>query len=198
MRTDVKILLVTIAIGIAVVSCKRHHDNSATVIVSDDGKTTISAGTEAGKASVAAAAPSTTTVAIDSDKFKANIEIPGIEFDGSKMDIDGIKLPKGSAIKGMSVNATDKGGTERGNVVFDFASPMIPAAVADHLVGQIADSDWAPATRTTAADGAILLSTSKTDDGKETLDYRLVADGAAATRGTATIYGDKHGDKKNW
>jgi hypothetical protein len=194
MRTDVKILLVTAAIGIAVVSCKRDHGDTVDV-VHEDGKTTISAVTDAGKASVVAALPSTSTIAIDSDKFKANIEIPGIEFDGSKMDIDGIKLPKGSAIKGLNVNATDKDGTERGNVVFDFASPMTPAAVADHLTAQIADSDWAPATRTTAADGAIVLSTSKTDDGKETLDYRLVADGAAATRGTATIRGDKHGSK---
>lgn len=198
MRTDVKILLVTIAIGVAVVSCKRHHGDTATINVTDDGKATVSAGTEAGKATVAAATPSTTTVAIDSDKFKANIEIPGIEFDGSKMDIDGVKLPKGSAIKGMRVNATDKGGSERGSVVFDFASPMTPAAVADHLVAQIGDSDWGQVTRTVASDGAIMLSATKTDDGHESLEYRLAADGTAATRGTATIHGDKHGDGKSW
>jgi hypothetical protein len=42
-----------------------------------------------------------------------------------------------------------------------------------------------------------VLNATKTDDGKETLEYRLTADGSAATRGTATIIGGK-GDGKSW
>lgn len=188
MRTDVKILLVALAIGALVVSCTRDDDDAATVTVTD-----------AGKVTVAAAPTSASTVAIDTQAFKANIEIPGIEFDGSEMDLDGVKLPEGSAIKGLQVNATDKAGQERGSLTFDFASPMPPASVADHLATQIDDSDWGPVTRSTTPDGAILLSAVNTDDGKKSIAYRLIADGTAATRGTATIRGDRQGeDKQGW
>ncbi|HPU15374.1 MAG TPA: hypothetical protein PK808_04760, partial [Polymorphobacter sp.] len=38
------------------------------------------------KASVEAAPAKATAIAIDAEGFKANIEIPGIEFNGDKMD----------------------------------------------------------------------------------------------------------------
>jgi hypothetical protein len=186
MRTDVKILLTLVAVAALAFSCKRHHDATSTMV------------SDAGKASVAAAPSTPSTVAIDTSGFKANIEIPGIEFDGSKMDIDGVKLPTGSAIKGMRVNATDKDGQERGSVVFDFASPLAPVAVADHLTAQMKDSDWTGVTRTTAADGAIVLAATKADDGTDHIEYRLTADGTSATRGTATIVGNKGSSKKTW
>ena len=130
------------------------------------------------------------TIAIDAEGFKANIEIPGIEFNGDKMDLDGMMLPKGSMIKGMNINATDKGGREHGTVVFDFASPMTPDALATHLLEQAPKSSWGSFSRSTALDGAIVLRGVKHDKGNESIEYRLVADGKAASRGTATIVSD--------
>lgn len=143
------------------------------------------------KASVAAAPSKATAIAIDAEGFKANIEIPGIEFNGDKMDLDGMMLPKGSMIKGMNIKATDKGGREHGTVVFDFASPMTPDALATHLLEQAPKSSWGSFSRSTALDGAIVLRGVKHDKGDESIEYRLVADGKAASRGTATIVSDE-------
>lgn len=142
------------------------------------------------KASVAAAPSKTSALAIDTDGFKANVEIPGIEFNGDKMDVDGMMLPKGTMIKGMNIKATERGGRDHGTVVFDFASPVTPDALATHLLEQAPKSSWGTFSRSTSLDGAIVLRAVKHDDGNESIEYRLVADGPAATRGTATIVSD--------
>lgn len=154
--------------------CDRHHAEA----------------TDEGKASVAAAPRKTSALAIDTEGFKANVEIPGIEFNGDKMDLDGVMLPKGSMIKGMNIKATDKGGRDHGTVVFDFAAPVTPEALAAHLLEQASKSSWGGFSRSNSLDGAIVLRAVKRDEGSESIEYRLVADGPAATRGTATIVSD--------
>ncbi|MGL4542932.1 MAG: hypothetical protein ACRCUI_10530, partial [Polymorphobacter sp.] len=70
------------------------------------------------RASVDASPAKVSALSIDTDGFKADIQIPGIEFSGDKLDIDGIMLPKGSVIKGMKIRAVETAGRDHGSVVF--------------------------------------------------------------------------------
>ena len=95
---------------------------------------------------------------IDSDDFKANVEIPGLSFAANHMDLNGMKLYPGSTVKGMHVHAIDKGGVDRGEVVVDFISPAAPAAVARHMADQARSAGYAVAT-----DNATSVSGTKAD-----------------------------------
>lgn len=142
-------------------------------------------------ASVAAAPTGKSEISIDTKGFKANIEIPGIEFNGDKIDADGMMLPKGSVIKGMQIKAVERDGRDHSNVVFNFSSPMTPEALAAHLIEQAPKSSWGSFSRSTALDGAIVLRAVQQKKGTESIEYRLNADGTAATRGSATIVTDE-------
>jgi len=169
--------LTILAIGLVAatqVACDRHKDVTET---------------EA-RDSVAGAPVGKSALSIDTDGFKANIEIPGIAFNGDKMNLDGMMLPKGSMIKGMNIKATERDGRDHGSVIFKFASPVTPSELAEFLVAQADKSEWRAFSRSTALDGAIVLRAIKNGGGKESIEYRLTADGAAATSGIATIVSD--------
>jgi len=66
---------------------------------------------------------------IDTDGFKATVEIPGMNLGGKGFDIDGMKLYPGSTIKGMRVDARDKDGDKNTTIVVTFTSPAAPDVV---------------------------------------------------------------------
>ena len=95
------------------------------------------------KATDAADKKVASTLAIDTDGFKANIEIPGLQLAGRHMDIGGIKLYPGSTIRGMHIAANDKAGAKQHSVVFDFLSPGTLTEVVEHLTKQAKDACYA-------------------------------------------------------
>lgn len=148
---------------------------------SDDKSVTTSA-VDAGGNKVAS------SLAIDTDGFKANVEIPGLEFTGKNMDIDGIKLYPGSSIRGMKVKASDKNGTDTSNVVFDFVSPAPPADVAKHLLQQAEDAGYT-VTRAPDRDGAAVIEGKKDERGETNRLRFVLKPSGAQTAGTATVDG---------
>ncbi len=121
---------------------------------------------------------------IDSDKFKANVEIPGLSFGGDRMNLDGMKLYPGSTVKGMHVHAVDRPGAEKGEVVITFASPAAPLEVARHMAGQAQANGFALKSNTAAE-----VSGSKAgDDGTHRFDMTLHPNGDG-TVGQLTMTG---------
>lgn len=102
-------------------------------------------------------------LSIDSDKFKANVEIPGLSFGADHMDLDGMKLYPGSTVKGVHVRAVDRGDNDRGEVTMDFSSPAGPAAVARHMADQARKAGFTVAASSAAVSGR-KLDGGKTDD----------------------------------
>jgi len=123
---------------------------------------------------------------IDTDKFKANLDIPGISFGGDHMNMDGMKLYPGSTVKGIRVHATDKPGEGHGEVVMAFTSPAAPATVAQRMANQAKAAGFTLTSNTTA-----LISGSKPDDdGTNRFSVTLAAKGDA-TVGQLTVTGSK-------
>ena len=123
---------------------------------------------------------------IDSDKFKADLEIPGISFGGDHMDMDGMKLYPGSTVKGVRVHAVDRPGTKKGEVTMDFTSPAAPLKVAEHMAEQARKAGFTLTSNTAAR-----VSGTKTDDGDvNTFDITLNSNGAS-TAGVMTMSGMK-------
>ena len=145
------------------------------VEVSADGdKATVSVGGETG-------------MKIETDGFKAALDIPGMDIGGKDFDIDGMKLYPGSVVKGMKVNATGKGDAKRGTVKVTFTSPAAPDAVLTHAEAE-AKREGFTATR----DGLALTGS----DGKDkSIDVRVAAAGNGST-GTLTLTDVK--DKSRW
>lgn len=119
---------------------------------------------------------------IDTDKFKANFEIPGLSFGGEQMDIAGMKLYPGSIVRGVRVKASQKNGDEKGMVTIDFTSPAAPAAVATQFGEQARKAGFVVAP--TAGNG--LGGEKRDDDGTDRFALALLGDGAA-TKGQLTL-----------
>ena len=135
---------------VTVAGCGGHATEETTRTVTKDGVTTTTVSTHAvGRGDTATATGS--GLSIDSDKFKANLDIPGLTFGGDSMDLDGMKLYPGSTVRGMHVHAVDRPGTEKGEVIVDFTSPAAPAVVAQHLADQARTAGFALGTDTAAA-----------------------------------------------
>ena len=145
------------------------------VEVSADGKrASVSVGGESG-------------MKIETDGFKAALEIPGMEMGGKDFDIDGMKLYPGSVVKGMKINATGKGDTKRGTVKVTFTSPAAPDAVLAHAETEAKREGF------TAARAGLAMTGS---DGKDkALEVRVAAADGGST-GTLTLT-DAEG-KSSW
>lgn len=189
-------LALVIAPLIAVAGCsgKAHRETQTTVTRNGVTTTTITNrevdGDDADDAGTSATA---TTVAgasglkIDSDQFKANLEIPGLSFGGDHLDLDGMKLYPGSTVKGVRVHAVDHPGSKRGEVVVTFTSPAAPLAVARHLAREAARAGFALSSNTTA-----LVAGAKRDgDGEDNRFTATLNPTGTATLGQLTMTGTK-------
>ncbi len=123
-----------LAFPLVLAACGHRRTEETTTTVTKDGVTTTTVTTR--KVGAHDDAKTSSGLDIDTDKFKANIEIPAMIFGGDHMDMDGMKLYPGSTVKGIHVKATDRNGDSRGTVTMDFTSPAAPAAVADHMKAQ--------------------------------------------------------------
>ncbi len=152
-------------------ACSASNDEdrtvSKTVVITDDSKAVAAVGGESG-------------FKIDTDKFKASIDIPGLEMGGKDFDIDGMKLLPGSKVRGMKVVASEKAGDKHGVVTISFVSPGTPDAVLTHAATQARDKGWTVARSTSGLGGT---------KGEKTVAYRVAAAGGQ-TSGTVTLTGD--------
>ena len=163
-------LIIVAATALLASGCNTKETTAKTTATTSDGKKVVSA------------------LAIDTDDFKANIEVPGLEFSGKHMDINGIKLYPGSAIRGMHVAATDKGNDKRQSVTFDFVSPASPLEVVEYLTKQAEDAGYA-VVRAPDTDGAKVIEGTRTkDDETSRLRFMLKPSGAQ-TAGSAALEG---------
>jgi hypothetical protein len=173
------LLLATVLPVLALAGCSDNaHETKTTV--TKDGVTTTTVTTSDGDNSVVSG------LKIDTDKFKANLDIPGISFGGDHFDMDGMKLYPGSTVNGVRVHATDKPGDDHGDVVMAFTSPAAPAVVAKHMADQALAAGFMLTSNTTA-----LISGSKPDDdGTNRFSVTLAPQGTATT-GQLTVTGAK-------
>jgi hypothetical protein len=72
-------------------------------------------------------------VAITSPEFEGRLNIPGMTLAGDDIDLDGMKLPPGSKVTGIKVDAPEAG---RDQVRIAFTSDTAAAAVAEHFRAQ--------------------------------------------------------------
>lgn len=185
-----------LVVPLALAACNRHRTEERTVTVTKDGVTTTTVttrrvGAHDDDASASADSKTSSGFNIDTDKFKANLEIPGMTFGGDDMDLDGMKLYPGSRVKGMHVKASDRDGDKRGTVTMDFTSPAAPAAVADHMKTQATKAGF-----TVSGVSAAGLSGTKAD-GEKTNSFTVTLNpNDDATVGQMVITGSK--DKSGW
>ncbi len=154
------------------------HETKTTA--TKDGVTTTTVTTSDGDNSVVSG------LKIDTDKLKANLDIPGISFGGDHMDMDGMKLYPGSTVNGVRVHATDKPGDKQGSVVMAFTSPAALAAVAKHMADQATAAGFTLNSNTTA-----LVSGSKPDDDGTNRFSVTLAPKGGTTVGQLTMTGGK-------
>lgn len=170
---------------LALAGCGGHATEETTKTVTKDGVTTTTITThEVGHGGKATSTGS--GLSIDSDKFKANLDIPGLTFGGDDMDLEGMKLYPGSTVRGMHVHAVDRPGTEKGEVIVDFTSPAAPAVVAQHMADEARRADFALATDT----AAMVSGTKPGGDGSHRFTVTLSPNGDG-TAGQLTMTGSK-------
>lgn len=164
-------MLALIAVPLALAGCGSHHEGSVTTTATDaSGNKVVSA------------------LSIDTKDFKANIEVPGLELAGGHLDLDGIKLYPGTKVHGIRVRATDAGKADSHSVAFDFVSPALPDAVADHLVKQARDEGFTVERSAGTAGGVELTGTKFKHDETNRFHFSLKPAGSE-TAGTATLDG---------
>lgn len=178
-----------LAVPLVLMGCDRRHTQETTTTVTKDGVTTTTVTTR--KAGKDDDDKNISGLDIDTDKFKANIEIPAMIFGGDDMDMDGMKLYPGSKVKGIRVKARDRDGDKRGTVTMNFTSPAAPAAVADHMKAQAEKAGF-----TVSGVSAAGLSGVKAEN-KDTNGFTVTlnADGDA-TAGQLVMTGSK--EKSGW
>lgn len=173
---------------VALAACGGHAEEETTRTETKDGVTTTTITTRAaGHGSTASAGASTGSgLSIDSDKFKANFDIPGLTFGADNMDLQGMKLYPGSTVRGMHVHAVDRPGNKQGEVVVDFTSPAAPAVVAQHMADEARRANFTLASNTAAA----LSGTRPGDDGIHRFAVTLTPNGGD-TVGQLTMTGSE-------
>ena len=147
---------------------------------SEDKERTVSKTVVIDQKAVAATGVGENGFKIDTDDFKASLDIPGMTLGGKDFDIDGMKLLPGSQVRGMKVVSREQNGDKNGVVTVSFTSPATPDAVLSHAEAQAKGEGW------TVARTATGLGATK---GEKTLAYKVAAAGTA-TSGTITIEGD--------
>lgn len=170
---------------IALAGCGGHATEETTHTVTRDGVTTTTITTRAAGHGDTATASTGSGLSIDSDRFKANLDIPGLTFGGDDMDLEGMKLYPGSTVRGMHVHAVDRPGTEKGEVIIDFTSPAAPAVVAQHMADAARRADF-----TLSANTAALVSGTKGGDGSHRFSVTFAPSGDG-TVGQMTMTGNK-------
>ena len=182
-----------LAVPLVLAGCGHHrHEEETTTTVTKDGVTTTTVARTSRHADGDADDGKTISgLNIDTDKFKANLEIPGLSFGGDDMDMDGMKLYPGSKVRGIRVKATKRDGDAKGAVTMDFTSPAAPAVIAAHMTEQAKKAGFTLADVTAAG-----FSGTKAD-GKDTNRFTvaLTANGTA-TAGQLTMTGSK--GKSGW
>ncbi|QXQ08006.1 hypothetical protein KX816_08480 [Sphingosinicellaceae bacterium] len=152
-------------------SDSKDADNSVTV------DKTVTFNTKGTKASASAG---DNGFKIDTDDFKASLEIPGLQMGGKSFDVDGMNLLPGSQVRGMSVVSHEKDGDKNDKVTISFTSPGTPDAVLVHAEAEAKAKGWSVARTATGLGGT---------KGEKTIAYAVVASGAK-TNGTVTLTGD--------
>ena len=183
-----RLVLAALPIALAALAgCGGHATEETTRTVTKDGVTTTTITThEVGRGNQATASAGTSGLSIDSDKFKANVDIPGMTFGGDNVDMDGMKLYPGSTVKGMHVHAVDRPGTEKGEVVIDFTSPAAPAVVAQHMADEAKRAGF-----TLAVDSAAQVGGSRIKDGETNRFAATFTANGDGTVGQLTMSGTK-------
>ena len=173
---------------VALAACGGHATEETTRTVTKDGVTTTTVTTrEAGHGDTATATANTGSgLSIDSDKFKANLDIPGLTFGGDNFDMDGMKLYPGSTVKGMHVHAVDRPGTKKGEVIVDFTSPAAPSVVAQHMADSARRAGFTLTVNTAAQVGG-----SKADGGDTNRFAVTLNANGGDTVGQLTMTGNK-------
>ena len=184
--STLRVLPPAVAAALVLAGCGGHATEETTHTVTRDGVTTTTITTRAaGDARATATAAGSSGLSIDSDQFKANIDIPGMSFGGEHMNLDGIKLYPGSTVKGMHVHAVDRPGIEKGEVVVDFTSPAAPVTVAQHMADAARRAGY-----TLTVNSAAQVGGSKAD-GNETKRFAVtLGPNGEATAGQMTLTGN--------
>ena len=174
-----------LAIPLVLAGCGRRHHDETTTTVTKDGVTTTTVtrttrhGGDDGDKTVSG-------LNIDTDKFKANLEIPGLTFGADDMDMDGMKLYPGSKVRGIRVKASKHDGDEKGVVTMDFTSPAAPAAVVAHMTAEAKKAGFTVSGVTPAG-----LSGIKVED-KDTNRFTVTLNASGdATAGQLEMSGSK-------
>jgi hypothetical protein len=193
MRRAVLLLAVPLILGpLVLAGCGHHAREETTTTVTKDGVTTTTVTTRTrGHHDAADDGKTISGLNIDTDKFKANLEIPGMSFGADDMDMDGMKLYPGSRVKGVRVKASDRDGDKHGTVTMDFTSPAAPAAVADHMGAQAKKAGFT----VSGASAAGLTGTKAEDKEANSFTVTLSASGDA-TVGQMVMTGSK--EKSGW
>jgi hypothetical protein len=110
---------------------------------------------------------------IDTDGFKASLDIPGMALGGKDFDISGMKLYPGSEVHGMKVAASAKDGNKHGTVTVSFTSPAAPEAVLVHATAQAKAHDWSLTRNGNTLNGV--------NDEGDTLIYTVTPSGTASS-----------------
>ena len=163
MRTVV--LLAALALPLAACGAKDEEKASAPVDTAEARAATVEVGGSSG-------------LKIDTDGFKASVEIPGMEMGGKDFDLDDMTLYPGSKVTGMAITARDKDGDKSGVVKVTFFSPAAPDAVLAHAAKEASREGF------TVTRSGLGLTGSGAED--KALAYLVTAEGAG-TRGTVTL-----------
>lgn len=150
-------------IPVALAACghRTAHEETQTTVTRDGATTTTITNRDVDRAT--ARSDTVSGLKIDSEQFKANVEIPGISFGGDHMNLDGLKLYPGSTVKGVRVHAVDRPGTSKGEVTMNFTSPAAPVMVAQHMADQARHAGFTLDVNTTlAVRGASPTATART------------------------------------
>ena len=163
MRTLV--LLTALALPLAACGSKEKEATSVTVDTAEARAATVAVGGSSG-------------LKIDTDGFKASVEIPGMEMGGKDFDLDNMTLYPGSKVTGMAVTARDKDGDQSGGVKVTFFSPAAPDAVLAHAEKEADREGYAVGRSGRGLTGG--------DGRNKGIAYIVEAEGTG-TRGTVTL-----------
>lgn len=136
---------------------------------SDDGNSTVSTDAD-GRLSIRAPG------------FEGSIKLPKIQISAEDFDVNGVKLPPGSVIQGLDVDADDRTGSDdKGTVSVTFESPVSVGEAQTWFRDNMAERNFVVQPRGTGFAG-------KTDDGED-FAIDLSADGDGRSKGTMTVSG---------
>lgn len=126
------------------------------------------------------------SVAVSLPGFEGKMKIPGLQLGGENLDIDGMKLYPGSAVKGIDV--TDQKGSGNSRVEMRFTSPATPDKVAAYYAKTARAEDFSD-INVTSKDGTATFTAKQSDGDEVTILMNPAAGGTTA--GQIVIRGQK-------